>query len=108
MWSLPMHLNYYEKKIFFFSFYKKEEMSSLSTKETKAKFNKLSNDLNIKLVTGSRNFIFYINSYIYKRENLRKRPIDLGIKNKQIAFCPNLLFGILSFSLIKIIFQKVN
>ena len=24
--------------------------------------------------------------------------IDLNTKNKQIAFCPNLLFGILSFS----------
>ena len=31
-------------------------------------------------------------------ENLRRKPIDLSIKNKQIAFCSNLPFGILSLS----------
>ena len=38
-------------------------MSSLSTKETKAKFNKLSNDLNIKLITSNRKFNRYMKSY---------------------------------------------
>ena len=49
-------------------------MSSQSTKERKAKYNELSNGLNI---------------------NIRKKPIDLSIKNKQIASCSNLLFGTL-------------
>ena len=31
-------------------------MSNLSTKERKAKFNKLSNDLNTKLIKANRNF----------------------------------------------------
>ena len=73
-------------------------MSSLSTKETKAKFNKLSIDLNIKLIKGNRNFILYMKNYINNGENLRKKPIDLSIKNKQIAFCSNLPFGILPLS----------
>ena len=50
------------------------------------------------MLTGNRNFIFYKKNYINNRENLRKIPIDLSIKNKQIAFCPNLPFGILSLS----------
>ena len=33
-------------------------MSNLSTKERKAKFSKLSNDLNIKLIKGNRNLCF--------------------------------------------------
>ena len=37
-------------------------------------------------------------NYINQRENFRKIPIDLSIKNKQIAFCSNLPFGILSLS----------
>ena len=49
-------------------------MSSQSTKERKAKYNELSNGLNI---------------------NIRKKPIDLSIKNKQIVSCSNLLFGTL-------------
>ena len=57
-------------------------MSILSTKETKSKFNKLSNDLNIKLIKRNRNFILYIKNYINNGENLRKKPIDLSIKNK--------------------------
>ena len=36
--------------------------------------------------------------YINYGENLNKKPIDLSIKNKQIAFCSNLPFGIISFS----------
>ena len=55
MWSLPVHLNYYFKKNFLL--YKKEKKPILSTKETKAKFNKLSKDLNIKLAKENRNFI---------------------------------------------------
>ena len=73
-------------------------MSNLPTKETKANFNKLSNYLNIKLIKGNRSFIFYMKDYINNEESLNKRPIDLSIKNKQVAFSSNLPFGILSFS----------
>ena len=73
-------------------------MSNLSTKERKAKFNKLSNDLNIKLIKGNKNFILYAKDCINNAENLRKKPINLSIKNKQTASCSNLTFGILSFS----------
>ena len=45
---------------------------SLSTKETKAKFN--------------------------NGENFNKKAIDLSIKNKKIAFCSDLSFGMLPFS----------
>ena len=73
-------------------------MSSLSTKETKAKFIKLSNDLKIKLIKSNKKFIRYTKSRINNGENLNKNPIDLSIKNKQMVFCSDLPFGITSFS----------
>ena len=73
-------------------------MSNLLTKERKAKFNKLSNDLNIKLRKGNKNFILYVKHDINNGEILRKKPINLSIKNKQTAFCSNLSIGMLSFS----------
>ena len=36
--------------------------------------------------------------YINSRENLKIKPIDSSLKNKCIAHCPELPFGILSFS----------
>lgn len=73
-------------------------MSSLSIKQRKGKYNKLSNDVNIKLIKGNRNVIIYTNNYINNGKNLNEKPIDLSIKNKKIAFYSNLLFGMLSFS----------
>ena len=49
-------------------------MSNQTTKERKVKLNKLSNDRNIKLISGNR-------SFISNGENLR---------NQQKAFCSNL------------------
>ena len=73
MRSLFLYPNHIKRPLFFSRrIYKK--MSSQSTKERKAKYNELSNNLNI---------------------NIRKKPIDLSIKNKQIAFCSNLPFGTL-------------
>ena len=72
-------------------------MSNLSIKERKVKFNKLSNDLNIKLIKEDRNFILNIKKYINNGKALNKKPINLRIKNKQIAFCSNSPFGTLSF-----------
>ena len=58
---------------FFCIIYKKKCQASQQEKK-KAKHNKLSNGLN---------------------NNIRKKPIDLSIKNKQIASCSNLSFGTL-------------
>ena len=65
-------------------------MSNLSTKETKGKLNKFSNDLNIKLIKGNKNFILYMKEYVLIMVRiLEKKPIDSSFKNKQIAFCSN-------------------
>ena len=67
--KLQRHLNY--KKIvtlFYLPYIKK--MSSLTKKE---KFNKLPNDLNIKLIKGTKNFILYMKDYINNGENLNKK-----------------------------------
>ena len=61
-----------KKVYFFFAPYIKKCKAKYN--KWKAKYNKLSNDLNI---------------------NNREKPIDLSIKNKQMAFCSNLPFGTL-------------
>ena len=48
-------------------------MSSLTEKKRKKKFNKLPNDLNIKLIKGTKNFILYMKDYINNGENLNKK-----------------------------------
>ena len=58
-----------------------KKMSNLTIKERKSRFNKLSNILNIKPI------------------DIRPiRPIDLSNKNKCMAYCSELTFGILSYS----------
>ena len=59
-----------KKKILFFASYIKEK-SSQSTKKRKAKYNELSNNLDI---------------------NIRKKPIDLNIKKTKKASCSNFPF----------------
>ena len=44
------------------------------------KFNKLSSDLNIKLLKGNKNFILYWKYYINKGKNLNKKTTGLSIK----------------------------
>ena len=61
-------------------------MPTLSTKERKCKFNKLFNDLNIKLIKGNRSLIVYIKQHINNGENLTKRSIDLSIKINKYLF----------------------
>lgn len=68
-------------------------MSSPTIKERKLKLNKISNDLNNKLIKWIGNATFYMKDYIDNGENLKIKPIDLSIKNKQIVF-----FAILPFS----------
>ena len=50
------------------------------------KFNKLSNDVNIKLIKGTKNTILYMEDHINNGKNLRKKPADLSFKNKEISF----------------------
>ena len=73
-------------------------MSSLTIKKIKSNSTKLSNSLNVKLIKGDRKNIQYLVDYINKGENLIKRPIDLSNKNKCMASCSELPFGILSYS----------
>ena len=52
--------------------------------------------------------------YISNGKNLKIKPIDLNFKNKQIAYCLDLPFGIISFysfvniETINIIFSNVE
>ena len=62
------------------------------------KFNKLSNDLNIKLINGSELYISLIKKNINNGKNLKIKTVGYSIQNKQIAFCSKLPFGILSFN----------
>ena len=73
-------------------------MSSLTIKKIKSNSTKLSNSLNVKLIKGDRKNIQYLVDYINKGENLIKRPTDLSNKNKCMAYCSELPFGILSYS----------
>ena len=73
-------------------------MSSLTIKKIKSNSTKLSNSLNVKLIKGDRKNFQYLVDYINKGENLIKRPIDLSNKNKCMAYCSELPFGILSYS----------
>ena len=61
-------------------------------------FSELSIVLNIKLTKGTKNSIFHTKDHINNEKNLSKKPVHLSRKNKQIYFCPELPFGILSFS----------
>lgn len=61
-------------------------MPTLSTKERKCKFDKLFNDLNIKLIKGNGSLIVYIKQHINNGENLPKRSIDLSIKINKYLF----------------------
>ena len=73
----------------------------MSNQATEMKFNELSNNMNIKLINGSRLQIFLIKKYIYiliVEKNTIIKPVDFSIKNKEIHFRSELLFGILSFN----------
>lgn len=58
-----------------------KKISNLLIKEWKMQFNKLSNDLNIKLIKGIKNSILYLKGHINNGIALKIKPIDLGIKN---------------------------
>ena len=50
-------------------------MSSPTRKERKMKFNKLSNNLNVKFMQGTRNSILYMKDYI----NNKKKSIEISL-----------------------------
>ena len=59
------------------------------------KFNELSNHVNIELINGSRLHISLIKKNINNGKNTIIKPADFSIKNKEINFCSELLFGII-------------
>ena len=71
-------------------------LTKISKREMK--FNKLFNDLNIKLKEGTNYTISYMKDYINNEGNLKIKPIDSNLKNKCIAYYIELPFEILSFS----------
>ena len=66
--------------------------------ERKIKFDKLSNDLSIKLIKGSNEAILLIPESITNRKNLTIDPIDSSSKNKTGLYSNELPFGILSLN----------
>ena len=66
--------------------------------ERKIKFDKLSNDLSIKLIKGSNEAILLIPESITNRKNLTIDPIDSSSKNKAVLYSNELLFVILSLN----------
>ena len=62
------------------------------------KFNELTNNLDIRLLKGTKNFILNIAEYISNGKNLKIKPIDSSFKNKRIAYCLESSFGIISSS----------
>ena len=49
-------------------------------------------------IKGVAKHILYMTEYISNGKNLKIKPIDSNSNNKQIAYCPNLPFGIISFN----------
>ena len=50
----------------------------------------------IRLLKGTKNSILSIEEYISNGKNLKTKPIDSIFKNKRIAYCLELPFGIIS------------
>ena len=60
-------------------------------------FNKLANDSNINLkIEYKKKTILTFEEYINNGKNLKIKPIDSSLKDKCIAYCPELPFGMLS------------
>ena len=61
------------------------------------KLNELFNQINIKLMKRIKNSLLYVKKYITNRMYLEKKPSDLNLTDKCIAYCFELPFGIISF-----------
>ena len=73
-----------------------ENKEWLEMKRTAKEFNKLANDLIIKLIIGYKKPILSIANAISNEKNLRIEPIDSSLKEKFIVYFVELHFGILS------------
>ena len=62
-----------------------------------SKFNKLVNNLSIRLIKETKNCILNIPEYITSGKNLKIDLLDLSLKNKSIAYCFELPLAIISF-----------
>ena len=69
-------------------------MSSPSIKEKEIEFNKLC----IYPIKGVAKHILHNTEYIANGKNLKRKPINSNFSNKQIAYCFELPFGIISFN----------
>ena len=66
-------------------------MSNPTIKERQMKFNKLCDNLKIKLIKRTKSNISYMKKYIDNGEYLETKPIDSNLKNKYIAYFLNYL-----------------
>ena len=73
-------------------------MSNLTIKGRKSNFNKIFNNLNIKLIKGCRKDIQYMVDCIDKGKSFRIKYIDSSNKNECMVYCNELPYGILSYS----------
>ena len=62
------------------------------------KFNELANNLDIRLIRGTKNSLLNIAEYITNGKNIKIKPADSSLKNKRKANYLELPFGIMSFS----------
>ena len=69
-------------------------MSNLSIKEREMEFNKLC----IYPIKGVAKHILCMTEHISNGNNFKIKPIDSNFDKKQIAYCPDLPFGIISFN----------
>ena len=69
-------------------------MSNLSIKEREMEFNKLC----IYPIKGVAKHILCMTEQISNGNNFKIKPIDSNFDKKQIAYCPDLPFGIISFN----------
>ena len=69
-------------------------MSSSSMKEREMELN----ELFIYPIKGIAKHILYMAEYIANGKNLKGKPIDASFNDKQIVYCPQLSYGIISFN----------
>ena len=62
------------------------------------KFNELANNLDIRLLKRTKTSSLNIAEQITNEKDLKVKPIDSSFKNKRVAYCFELPFGIISSS----------
>ena len=56
------------------------------------------NKLCIYPIKGIAKYILYMSEYIANGKNLKAKPLDSSFIKKQVAYCPQLFCGIVSFN----------